>query len=220
MASFKYNVFTLTTLAASAYARLNIHNYCGVDVTVVQSHAAGCDFGPNGCTDQGNQPWVIGRDGILNLDWIADGIGTSVKIGKTGVAGVLQYEYTMATGDFGGLYWDLSDLDGSGAGLVGTPFRSDNVKVTPTGNGEGQGSCVKIRCRANSVCLDSYQHPDDPNTKWCPTDTGDMWLDLCQPDDIFETRSLANESAENPHIHRHKSRHLASHIHGHSKRHN
>lgn len=83
---------------------------------------------------------------------------------------------------------DLSDLDGRGPGLVGTPFRNDNVKISPTGPGSGQGTCVKIRCAAGKVCLDSYQHPDDPNTKFCPLNTGDMWIDLCQPTSQFNSK--------------------------------
>jgi hypothetical protein len=81
----------------------------------------------------------------------------------------------------GGLYWDLSNLDGAGAGLVGTPFAADNVKVSPTGNGAGAGTCLQIRCKANTVCLDAYQTPDDPKTRWCPANVGNFWIDLCQP---------------------------------------
>lgn len=186
--------FTITTLAAlapGALANLLINNWCPVGITLVQSHAAGCDSGVNGnCITDGDTPWVIPPgtgESILNLGYIADGVGTSVKISKDDIPeGVLQFEYNVVSGEYGGLYWDLSDLDGSGGGLVGTPFRSENVKVTPTGNGAGTESCVIIRCAADTVCLDSYQHPDDPNTKWCPVDTGDIWLDLCMPGDIFQ----------------------------------
>ena len=39
-----------------------------------------------------------------------------MKISKNGQNnnGILQFEYAMATGQYGGLYWDLSDLDGRG----------------------------------------------------------------------------------------------------------
>jgi hypothetical protein len=127
-----------------------------------------------------------GQSSMSNLGWIADGAGTSVKIAKdSSFSGVLQFEYAAGSG---GVYWDLSDLDGAGAGLVGTPFAQDNVKVSPTGNGEGTGTCLKIRCSAGQVCLDSYQHPDDVNTRYCPGDTGDMFLDLCQPTDGFNNK--------------------------------
>ena len=123
----------------------------------------------------GSAPWTIKKGATQEIKYITDGAGTSVKISKKGVSGILQFEYTVSNG----LWWDLSDLDGDGPGLVGTPFGKDNVKVTPTGNGAGSGTCLKIRCKANTVCLDSYQHPDDKNTRFCPSGTGPMWLDLC-----------------------------------------
>ena len=36
------------------------------------------------------------------------------------------------------MQWDLSDLEGTGSGLVGTPFAFDNVKNSPTGDGRAQ----------------------------------------------------------------------------------
>ena len=65
----------------------------------------------------------------------------------------------------GALWWDLSDLDGSGAGIVGNPFKNDNVKVTPVGTGAGVGNCETIKCAANHVCEASYQAPDDAKTR-------------------------------------------------------
>ncbi|KAH7014575.1 uncharacterized protein B0I36DRAFT_369516 [Microdochium trichocladiopsis] len=185
----------LAAMATGASAgSLKIHSYCSSKVTVVLSHNGGCDYGTDSrCIRDGSKPWTISSGATTAFNWITSGNGVSVKISKEGVNGILQYEYAMATGQYGGLYWDLSDLDGKGNGLVGTPFFNDNVKVSPTGNGEGQGTCVKIRCQAGKVCLDSYQHPDDPNTKWCPADTGDMWLDLCQPESSFWSRAVAEE---------------------------
>lgn len=177
----------LAAFAPRALANLQINNWCNVGVSLVQSHAGSCDYGMDG--NCGSAPWVIPAgtgNSILNLGYITDGIGTSIKISKDGVSsGVLQFEYTVASGQFGGLYWDLSDLDGSGGGLVGTPFANDNVGISPTGNGANTGTCVQIRCAAGQVCLDSYQTPDDANTRTCPVDTGDMWLDLCMPQNIF-----------------------------------
>jgi hypothetical protein len=138
----------------------------------------------------------------LALDWIANGDGTSVKISKTSDfgSGILQFEYTMSSD---GLYWDLSDLDGAGSGLVGTPFANDNVKVSPTGDGEGSGTCVKIRCAAGTVCTDAYQNPDDNNTRFCPADTGDMWLDLCEATDLFNNKIRRTIGRRHGHGHRH-----------------
>lgn len=202
MAIMRSSVVALAALAPGVLANLLINNWCGAGVSVVQNHNAGCDFGSDGrCITDGSSPWFIAPgsgQSILNLAYITDGIGTSVKISKDGVAsGILQFEYSLAYGEFGGLYWDLSDLDGSGAGLVGTPFANDNVKVSPTGNGAETGTCVKIRCEAGRTCLDSYQHPDDPNTKTCPVDTGDLYLDLCIPYDQLISRAggSTNETA-------------------------
>uniref|UniRef100_A0A8H7KCF0 Antigenic thaumatin-like protein n=1 Tax=Bionectria ochroleuca TaxID=29856 RepID=A0A8H7KCF0_BIOOC len=223
MVNFKYTA-AVAALASGASASLKIHNYCDVEVSVVSSHNGGCDSGPDGvCVTAGGTPWTIKKGGISTFDWIANGDGTSLKISKKGVEGVLQFEYAMATGEYGGLYWDLSDLDGKGNGLVGTPFFNDNVKVSPTGKGVGTGTCVQLRCTAGQTCVDSYQHPDDPNTKNCPVDTGDMWLDLCQPVHIFTTRDeeaaapLPAERAEEavPENHqRAHARHLLTHNHG------
>jgi hypothetical protein len=63
------------------------------------------------------------------------------------------------------MFWDLSDLDGNGAALVGTPFVGDNVMITPVGDGTGVGTCVTLGCPAGQICLDAYQHPDDSDTR-------------------------------------------------------
>ncbi|MCJ1444977.1 MAG: hypothetical protein MMC23_005481 [Stictis urceolatum] len=189
-------VATLFSIASTVSAGLNVNNWCTSDVFIYQSNNGGCDSGPNGiCSDQpGAAPFQItagnGQSSLLDLGWINNGEGTSVKIAKDSSFGngILQFEYTFGSG---GLYWDLSDLDGGGAGLVGTPFASDNVKVSPTGDGEGTGTCVKIRCPANQVCVDAYQTPDDVNTRFCPADTGDMYVDLCQDDSGFNSKKRA-----------------------------
>ncbi|KAK0386146.1 hypothetical protein NLU13_5983 [Sarocladium strictum] len=177
----------IATLVPGVLSNLLINNWCTVGVSIIKAKDGQCEQGPDGCINEGHPPWYLAPgngDSILNHAW--DGDAVSLKIGKDGVPdGVLQFEYTQSFGEWGGIWWDLSDLDGSGGGLVGTPFANDNVGVTPTGNGSGQGTCVNIRCEAGRVCLDSYQQPDDPNTKYCPLDTGDMWLDLCMPPDLF-----------------------------------
>lgn len=200
MTPIRSYALAMAALAPGALANLMINNWCGVGASVVQSHAASCDYGTDGrCITDGSVPWYIPAgtgQSILNLGYDTDGVGTSVKISKDGVAsGILQFEYTVAAGVYGGLYWDLSDIDGSAPGLAGTPFANDNVGVSPTGNGVGVGTCVAIRCAAGTVCLDSYQVPDDPNTRTCPVDTGDMWLDLCMPQDLFNTFGTASRLA-------------------------
>lgn len=205
MANLKYAVAAVAALAPSVLASFNIHNYCDVDVTVVYSKDASCDMGKDGTC--GSEPWTLASGEIQNFDWIPGGASVSMKVGKHGVEGVLQFEYSVVAGEYGSVYWDLSDLDGAGSGLVGTPFFNDNVKVSPTGPGAGTGTCKQIRCKAGQTCVDSYQTPVDNNTKSCPVNTGDMWVDLCQPEAEFITRSTI------------ASRHLSGHRHGHAKRH-
>ncbi|KAJ3136781.1 hypothetical protein HK100_001285 [Physocladia obscura] len=165
-----------TSSSGAGTSGLNIHNWCGVDVTVQLSHDGSCNYGPGGSASNCGGDWAIAPNSITNFPWIADSEGTSVKISKSGVSGILQFEYTLSDN----LYWDLSDLDGSGPGLVGTPFSGDNVKVSPTGNGSGSGTCVQLKCPAGQLCVDAYQNPDDSDTRACPTNTGVMWLDLCE----------------------------------------
>ncbi|KAH7018606.1 uncharacterized protein B0I36DRAFT_368613 [Microdochium trichocladiopsis] len=186
----------LTTTGSAG--SLKIKNHCSGTVNIVISHNGGCDYGQSKkCIRDGGKPYQIKSNGSTSFAWIGDGKGASLKISKSDPKKILQYEYALVkSGDYKGLYWDLSDLDGSGNGLVGTPFRGDNVHVKPSGNGAGKGTCVPIKCAANKVCLDSYQHPDDPNTKWCPVDTGDIWIALCQPNSQFNSRDLNDEDIE------------------------
>ncbi|KAH8882674.1 hypothetical protein GQ53DRAFT_772320 [Thozetella sp. PMI_491] len=178
----------ILALASVASATLNINNWCNVPVYIRQANpgvgGAGhwnCDAGPDGVCGHYAQ---INPGQILNLPWIANGQGTSVKVSKNDPgfnSGIIQLEYTKNDA----LWWDLSNLDGRGPGLVGTPFGNDNVKVTPTGNGHAAGTCTLIRCYAGTLCRDAYQTPTDSATRWCPGDTGDMWLDLCEPTQYF-----------------------------------
>lgn len=105
------------------------------------------------------------------------GSGTSVKIARYPGGGVLQLEYTKTDH----MYWDLSDLDGGGAGVVVSPFRDAHVRLTPTGNGVGEGvnKCWTLDCPAGLTCQESYQDPNQEATRVCPADTGDLILDLC-----------------------------------------
>ncbi|KAK4210523.1 hypothetical protein QBC37DRAFT_239825, partial [Rhypophila decipiens] len=173
--------------AAVSAGELKINNWCSESVYIFQSHCGKCNRADGACDWEGGAPWQVNQGQIHTIGMIEGGCGSSVKISRgdrSFRSGVLQFEYNVD----GGVWWDLSDLDGRGSGLVGTPFRNANVKISPTGAGEGQGTCVKIRCPAGQVCLDSYQHPDDPNTKWCPLNTGPIWLDLCQPSPHFNNR--------------------------------
>jgi hypothetical protein len=63
------------------------------------------------------------------------------------------------------LYWDLSDLDGVGGGLVGSPFHNENVKATPYSNGTGLNGCHQIRCPQGKLCRAAYDTPNDVDTR-------------------------------------------------------
>lgn len=177
-------VFAVVALAHGALSDLIINNYCDKDVSIRTSKGSECERGKGGCLWQGHKPWKLkgGGKSVWRHSWTGEAV--SVKISKQGKDGILQFEYTH---EAEGLWWNISDLDGEGPGLIGTPFRHDRVGVTPSGAGSGVGTCVKIRCKRDEVCLDSYQHPDDPKTKWCPADTGDVTMDLCMPKKKFET---------------------------------
>lgn len=105
--------------------------------------------------------------------------GTSMKISREGggyEAGVLQFEY--AYGDEW-VYYDLSDIDGSGPGSVGAPFRSANVHALPQTSWAGNDRCQPLECPAGTTCQDSYQFPkDDKNTHSCPLDSSFI-VELC-----------------------------------------
>ncbi|TVY27235.1 Secreted thaumatin-like protein cetA [Lachnellula hyalina] len=179
-----FTALTFTALVAIFAAptlgnKINIMNWCSQDVTAWQSHNGDCDHGENGiCSGRpGSAPFVIpANQHSIGIDLISDGAGSSIKMtfanGDSHTP--LQYEYTIAGGN---IYWDLSAID------------SENVKVTPTGNGVGQGSCTAIKCPANQFCGDAYNKPEDTKTKACPVDTGDMWVDLCMPTQSFKRQS-------------------------------
>jgi hypothetical protein len=116
---------------------------------------------------------------------IGGGDGTSIKIGtsETFEGGILQFEYAQPAD---GIYWDLSDLDG-------TPFRDSGLTVTPSGTGEttaqveartirardGDGSCAPISCPAGEVCEEAFQTPTDNDVHFCPNDVDEFTIDLC-----------------------------------------
>lgn len=123
--------------------------------------------------------------------WIKNGQGTSIKIARDDqFAEILQFEYTKPK-DVGGksqvLYWDLSNIDGESPGVAGSPFFKDNVKVSPTGPGLGEGTCHVIKCKANEICKDAYQRPNDEATLVslkCP----DFSLDLQPLETVLTSR--------------------------------
>ena len=204
----------LAAMASAASATLNVRNHCAVPVHIYRSTDGSCNLGPNEICQgsAGAAPWAVVPGAVAHFARFGWDVGTSIKIAKddpTLASGILQFEYTWRSDD--GIYWNLSDLDGRGAGLVGTPFADDSVVVTPTGAGVGEGTCAEIRCEAGAVCADSYQHPEDHNTRWCPLAIGEMWLDLCLPDQEFhESVQQAGGGSSSPRCARRKRRAEAS----------
>lgn len=192
----------LVVAAVSVSADLKINNWCNENVYIMQSTGASGDYGPGGAY----KPWTItasnGKGNILSLPWnTSTSGGTSVKISKSAnlpLTNILQLEYDLSTD----LFFDLSNLDGTGDGRVGTPFANDNVKVSPTGAGANVSPCTQVKCVAGKTCSQAYQQPNDPDTLVCPLNTGDMWLDLCEPTPQFNSRK---RSQADKHLRRHLS---------------
>lgn len=167
---------TLTASALLALANANnlmITNWCSNDITTWQSHNGSCNAGPNGACffEPDAAPFKIPANrNTKAFPIIADGLGTSIKISNVNNAGILQFEYTVSDN----LCWDLSDIDGAGSASAGSPFFNENVQVTPTGNGVGQGTCSQLKCPNGEICANAYNSPDEVKTRACPSDTGDM----------------------------------------------
>ncbi|KAJ1323546.1 hypothetical protein MN608_10790 [Microdochium nivale] len=176
---------------------LKIKNHCSATTNIRIAHANKCEFGQGGqtkCINKGAKPYQIKTGKSISFSWIGDGQGASVKMYKDAFNKVLQFEYALTkTGAYKGLYWDLSDIDGAGPDHAGTPWRKDNVHIKPSGNGAGSGTCEPLKCKANEICRDSYQRPADKKTRYCPVNTGDMWIALCQPNSQFNARAEAAE---------------------------
>ncbi|KAL4958307.1 hypothetical protein BDW69DRAFT_179711 [Aspergillus filifer] len=86
-----------------------------------------------------------------------NGGGISIKLGcSEDVSDVLQYEYTMV-GDM--LFWDMSSINlAKDSALVTAGFA---VTIDDS-------SCDTVTCApGDSNCSESYQYPDDHNTRAC-----------------------------------------------------
>ncbi|KAK0667481.1 hypothetical protein QBC41DRAFT_395904 [Cercophora samala] len=178
------SVIALLTIFIGAVAGdLVVKNHCNANVYIYLSEHGSCNFGKGGLCFK--EPWNIAQGGSERLPIRKRDMGVSVKMSKGDPdfkSGLFQFEYCHTEGrdPYNGLYWNLSDLDGKGASLVGSPFYHDHVKVTPSGRGFGQGDCVTIRCAADQTCYNSFQFPEDNvNVNYCPLDTGDFTIDLC-----------------------------------------
>ncbi|KKK14376.1 hypothetical protein P175DRAFT_0531088 [Aspergillus ochraceoroseus IBT 24754] len=88
-----------------------------------------------------------------------NGGGISIKMGAdTTGASVLQFEYTEVE-DL--LYWDMSSINLA----KDSPIVSAGFAVTIS-----DASCSTVTCAAGDAnCSESYQQPDDVNTRACGT---------------------------------------------------
>ncbi|OIW26545.1 hypothetical protein CONLIGDRAFT_716813 [Coniochaeta ligniaria NRRL 30616] len=177
MAPVMSTMKTLSVLALITMASAGVVINNGCPETVHIDQVAGVAPGSDGALPSFDLAPGESMSEPLYVDPHGMGSGTSVKISRESGEGVLQLEYTL--GDH--LYWDLSDLDGGGAGVVVSPFRDSHVRVTPTGDGAGEGEnkCWALDCPAGQTCQEAYQEPDQEATRVCPADTGDLILDLC-----------------------------------------
>ena len=163
----------LLTIAVNL-ANFTLPYWCTYPVYIWQSLDGGCDGGPVACTPvQNTNPWAVEAGSTWSHSWTNG--ATSLKIGTTtpsdnglGKIGILQFEYKLAPASPPTpqvLYWDLSDLDGVGGGLVGSPFHNENVKATPYNNGTGLNGCHQIRCPQGKLCRAAYDTPNDVDTR-------------------------------------------------------
>lgn len=92
----------------------------------------------------------------------APGAGISIKMGpsQSDRTNVLQFEYTLKQEEEG-VYWDMSSINL----LKVDQIVAQGFKVTSS-----DGSCEVVECKpGDRDCAASYQHPDDVNTRFCPS---------------------------------------------------
>ena len=120
-----------------------------------------CDMGPNkkGCP---SDPWTINGGDRITIDMFKSD-STSVKFSRDNDwqnPKVTQFEYTQNDK----FWFDISDIDGKGKGITGSPFFDENVMAWTDGDRTGSNTCIPIKCEKNKICQDAYQFPDDKKT--------------------------------------------------------
>lgn len=89
----------------------------------------------------------------------SDGGGISIKMATTtSESSVLQFEYTESEGT---LWWDLSSINLDSD----SEFVSSGFAVTTDDSSCSTASCAS----GDKDCADSYQNPDDLDTRSCPS---------------------------------------------------
>ncbi len=191
----------LLASAASVLATPTIAfvNHCKYDITY--NIVTGTSSGPQNTIAAGATwaaPWTPNAQ-------------VSIKMGKAGANGVLQFEYNQYGSN--NFWYDFSAIDGN-------PFADQNIKVSPTGTGsassDGVSGCQKIKLHANQLSADFFQpnncyqdangqkhtgtgagcangaqiFPEPGNN--CPTNTGTFWIDMCDPN--INSRSVSFSS--------------------------
>lgn len=94
------------------------------------------------------------------------GCGTSVKVSKTDDFrhGILQFEYCNKVNEES--FFDLSDVDGTAAGVPGNPFIDAHIMLRPHGRNSQTCTVAQLQCPPGVVCHDAYQYDkDDAKTR-------------------------------------------------------
>jgi hypothetical protein len=169
-----------------------------------------CDMGPDKgpCPTQATntEPWTVQGGGSTSLEIHPKG-ATSIKISKDNnwiTPKVTQFEYNQDPDKF---WWDVSDIDGNGRARAGSPFFSENVMAWTDGDVGDSKTCIPVKCKANEMCKDAYQFPDQkathvcliPGLSWpsftnlpqsCPAHTNDFTMEFCVSDADFDAKQL------------------------------
>lgn len=103
-------------------------------------------------------PYVFSSNTVTNFSLLTvPSVNIKMSKVKDIEHGIFQFEYTLSNTT---LFWDISDIDGTGDGVVGNIFADQNVQVTPTGD-LGSGNCHQVTCTKGTPCKGAYQQSDD-----------------------------------------------------------
>lgn len=178
----------LVAFSSGALAKVTINNHCDKGIAIRVAHGGDkCEAGETGCLNQqGYKPWRLEAGGSFDWDWNqnswTDAVNIKMQLDGDSESQVFQYEYSINNQ---GLFWDLSDLDGAGGGLLGSEIARHDLKMSVSGATGSGPTCKSFKCLGERVCPHLYNNPNDVNTSTCPQDTGDQILDLCVSKEMF-----------------------------------
>jgi len=171
----------LLAAAQGSLAALKIHNWCNAPIYFWEVQGA----------DKSGGMTTVAANSIFTHNWIQKP-DINLKMATKPDPGVMysnqiaQFEYSWTNT----LAYDYSIINGN-------PFGGGNVKVTPTGNGANAAGCKVARCNAGQApCPQAYNIPTDDKQamRTCPTNVGDVWLDLCEPTASYNTKRSVFQS--------------------------